>query len=326
MIVWDIVDEYKEKEDSRFFNGSITVLPKDKGSSGGSLSDLEKRFAPQKKMLNSLSNDTDTVIREIRKEIRDLNNSSTYKNTAEVKSNLRGNQITAMNLKLATIKELNAVEKTILSALKDSGGSIALVGGSNSVASDMNRQMGLEMKAGSSGDGGVKKPDLSQIYNPNNYMVTNKPTQPSNATNINISSSETGDGFNSNEIESRFIGAPDDETLDTVVGGVNYQKSEQALASRMTSTTIKTTEVLHYDEEKGLFWYDVHDSDGNSIPSRINHIVNYKDAKVNKQNMTATDDMGNIYKLVVDSSSNMPDEYVRQYMEFTDKFEEKNED
>lgn len=323
--MWDIVDEHKNEEDSRFFNGSITVLPKDRGVSGGALSDLEKRFAPQKKMLNGLSNDTDTVIREIRKEIRDLNNSSTYKNTAEIKSNLRGNQLTAMNLKLATIKELNAVEKTILTALKDSGGVGATLVGGNSVASDMNRQMGLEMRAGASGEGGVK-PDLRQIYNPNNYMGSSKATQPSTAANINISSSETGDRFESDDVKSRFIGEPDDTSLDTVVGGVNYQRSEQALASRMTSTTTKTTEVLHYDENKGLFWYDVHDSEGNTVPSRINHIVNYKDAKVNKQNMTATDDMGNIYKLVMDDASNMPDVYVKQYMEFTDKFEEKNED
>lgn len=326
--MWDGIDDILSKEDEQkqkltnMFFGIVTIQdsntkrPPGEGETSYVLQSLEKRFKPQKKILSSIISETEVANREIKKEIRDLNNSAGYKNIHEAKSMYRGAFNQNLSLRLNAVKEMNAIEKTILSEERArceiKGNSIGMTG-MGDVSSEMNKQMALEMKnAGSS-----QAIDMRTYYNPNNNTNnTNKDVVVPIIKSIPAQSDNTiPNGY--------IIGENDADLGDSVATvGTDFNKSFESLANR--NIVYNKTEgartniipVLRYDAKRDIAWYDEIAEDGRPIKPREVHVGVYKTAKIDRQNMSAQDNLGQTYKLILDEAENMPNTYKEQYNEF----------
>jgi hypothetical protein len=127
--MWDILEEKNKKKENSYFDGIVTILPKQEMTTQDKLlSELEKKFKPQKKILKEIIDESTIISRELKKELKTLENANSYKNVLEARSNLRGAQNSNLTLKLQCVKALNDIEKTVLSEERARLGSLGSVG------------------------------------------------------------------------------------------------------------------------------------------------------------------------------------------------------
>lgn len=306
-----------------YYDGFELIMPKKNESD---LNDIDKRFKASKKRLQEIYTEADSFGRDLKRRIKDVKTTTAYgRNQAETELRLYETYQRSITDKLSIQKAIIDVEvKCIDLKLKSDKN---MIDSGKPVAEAMsNKVLGMSLLNGQAHQG-VGFHEFGNIINPNNartqpqvenvqpmYSLEGQIQQPTQQLNQpqHIPYGDDGD----EDVSGLLV----DRDRNTDFG---YALKNLELRNQQNKDGVVLKEVIHYDRGNGLFWIDtVDETTGAPIDARKKHIAMIKDGlDIDLKNMSARDEYGSKYTVVLDNSENMPEEVKDQWREFSDLVE-----
>lgn len=324
--MFDLMLYPSQSDDDRiYYEGFELIIPKNDEKE---LSAIDKRFKASKKKLQELFTEADSFSRDLKRRISDVRSSTSYgRNQSDTEMRLYEAYQSSIKHKLDVQKEIINVDvKCVDLQLKLEKNNID--SGKPAIEQMSNKVLGMSLLNGASHQA-VGFNQFNGLINPNNTkpqmaienvgeVVTGntqvQQPQGDNNQNFNVALTEGGD--------ETFV--PGSLLVDkTRNSDYNYALKNLELRNKVGAGECIIKDVLHYDRSNGLFWVDTIDENtGAPIDGRKKHIAMLKDClDIDLKNMSARDEYGGKYAVVLDTAENMPEEVKGQWREFSDKIE-----